>query len=406
LESESELPPPKRLFTVSRFLFLGLLGGLLFVLAWNTVSEARPLNADSAVQSGGAGAFLMAGVGLWVGLIGAFQFTLLKCVFFAFDPEEFQDYTRTHARFSERVKVLSNALDRTWFTLFGGWLFSSLLFILSGFAYLILWQGDGTGWPVAYCAATLLVLVLLLYFCGELLPAVLAVRNLKALTPVSVLMLRFWSLALAPLILPFVHLLRGAVRLRGHDISERFKPLMVETRLLALISASRVNVSLEEDEREMIDHVLEFGQSTAGDIMTPKSGIVGFDTDTPQDEALAIMRETPRSRVLVYNGSFNNIVGVLHTKQILLNPDSDYHEQLHPPLFVEEDTDLVELLAVIRAERTQLAIVLDRWGTTRGVVTFDDLLGAIVGPATHEEEEEEAPSDSTLPTAEPQGGTL
>jgi CBS domain containing-hemolysin-like protein len=53
-----------------------------------------------------------------------------------------------------------------------------------------------------------LVLVLLLYFCGELLPAVLAVRNLKALTPVSVLMLRFWSLALAPLILPFVHLLR------------------------------------------------------------------------------------------------------------------------------------------------------------------------------------------------------
>jgi CBS domain containing-hemolysin-like protein len=84
---------------------------------------------------------------------------------------------------------------------------------------------------------------------------------------------------------------------------------MVETRLLALISASRVNVSLEEDEREMIDHVLEFGQSTAGDIMTPKSGIVGFDTDTPQDEALAIMRETPRSRVLVYNGSFNNIVG-------------------------------------------------------------------------------------------------
>jgi hypothetical protein len=140
LESESELPPPKRLFTVSRFLFLGLLGGLLFVLAWNTVSEARPLNADSAVQSGGAGAFLMAGVGLWVGLIGAFQFTLLKCVFFAFDPEEFQDYTRTHARFSERVKVLSNALDRTWFTRFGGWLFSSLLFILSGFAYLILWQ--------------------------------------------------------------------------------------------------------------------------------------------------------------------------------------------------------------------------------------------------------------------------
>jgi len=66
--------------------------------------------------------------------------------------------------------------------------------------------------------------------------------------------------------------------------------------------------------------------------------------------------------------------------------------------------DLVELLALIRSEHTQLAIVLDRWGTTMGVVTFDDLLGAIVGPAAGEEEDESVPPVATLPVGESQGG--
>ncbi len=404
LESESELPPQKRPFRVSRFLFPGLFGALMVLLVSNSVSEARPLDNDPSVQTERFFSYLAAVIGLLAGLAGAFQFTLLKCVFFAFDPDEFQDYTRTHSRFSERLHGLRNSLDRTWFTILGGWLLSDLLFILSGFSLLIFMQSGGS-WPLVYSMIALMGLVFILYFFGELLPAVFAVRNLKALTPASVTAIRFWNLALSPLILPFVRLLRGAVRLRGHEISERFKSLMVETRLLSLISASRVNVSLEEDEREMIDHVLEFGQSSAGDIMTPKSGIVGFDTSIPQAEALEIMRGTPRSRVLVYDGSLNDIVGVLHTKQILLNPDSDYHQQLHAPLFVEEDMDLVELLALIRSERTQLAIVLDRWGTTMGVVTFDDLLGAIVGPAANEEEDKESVlPDPSLPVAESQGG--
>jgi CBS domain containing-hemolysin-like protein len=404
LESESELPPHKKFPSVVRFIFAGFFAGLMVLLLWNSVSEARPpLNADPSVSASCFLSFLVVGLGLGIGLVGAFHFTLLKCVFFAFDPEEFQDYMRLHTRFAERLRVLSASLDRTWFTLLGGWLLSGLLYILSGFSFLILVQNSGS-WPCAYSLSLLLALVLLFYFFGELLPSVFAVRNLKALTPASVAVLKFWSVALAPLILPLVRLLRGTARLRGHEISERFKSLTVETRLLSLISASRVNVSLEEDEREMIDHVLEFGQSTAGDIMTPKSGIVGFDTSTSQAEALEIMRGTPRSRVLVYDGSLNDIVGVLHTKQILLNPDSDYHLQLHDPLFVEEDMDLVELLALIRSEHTQLAIVLDRWGTTMGVVTFDDLLGAIVGPAAGEEEGESVPPVAPLPVVESPGG--
>jgi CBS domain containing-hemolysin-like protein len=404
LESESELPPKQILFPVGRLFFLGLFGGLMLLLAWNAVTQASPLSNDHPpVETESLFSFLTAIIGWGVGLAGAFQFTLIKCVFFAFDPEDFQDYMRAHPLFGERLRALQNSLDRTWFTLLGGWLLSAFLFILSGFSFLILMQSRGS-WPSAYSLATLLAFVLLLYFFGELLPAVLAVRNLKSLTPVSVAVLKFWSIVFIPCVSPFVRLLRGVARLRGHEISERFKSLTVETRLLSLISASRVNVSLEEDEREMIDHVLEFGQSTAGDIMTPKNGIVGFDTSTPQEEALAIMRSTPRSRVLVYDGSLNDIVGVLHTKQILLNPDSDYHLQLHEPLFVEENMDLVELLALIRSEHTQLAIVLDRWGTTMGVVTFDDLLGAIVGPAGNEEDKASAQPESILPVVVPQGG--
>ncbi len=333
--------------------------------------------------------------GLVLGILGSAHFTILQHSFFSLDNDALRALNRHRHRLARVILRLRRDLARTWFTLLVGEIAFKLLLGLSvtaaGLNFLGGWFFEpamgvwrlqaGFASVLLLCVvATLLVLIL-----SEIAPNIITARWLRQIVPEAARWIRFWTRLFWPVTLLPLVLVRAGARARHEDIAERFENLEVEKRLLTLVGIGDVDVDLEEEEREMIDHVLEFGQSTAGDIMTPRSEMIGFDVELNQEQALDFMRATDVSRVLVYKASFDEIVGVLHRKHLMLDPTTDYHNQIRPALFVEDEMDLIDLLALMRAERAQLVIVLDDYGSTRGIVTLDDLLDAIVGQIPMEE---------------------
>jgi CBS domain containing-hemolysin-like protein len=157
-----------------------------------------------------------------------------------------------------------------------------------------------------------------------------------------------------------------------------------EEEFKTLITGSDLSGGLEEDERELITSVVEFGSTCVGEIMTPRSRLFALPDDTPHGEILQQMRRCKFSRVLVYQESLDQIRGLLHVKEVLLNPATDYHELLRKPLVVPERKGLMDLLREFRRRRLHLAVVCDEFGRTAGVVTMQDLLEQIVGEMTDE----------------------
>ncbi len=372
-------------------------------------SRIAPLTESPVVRNAHfPWAVIIAGVIL--GIIGSAHFTILQHSFFSLDNDALRALNRHRHRLARVILRLRRDLARTWFTLLIGEIAFKLLLGLSVTAAGVNFLGGWTFNPVSgqwsiqpgfialsllCCMATLLVLVL-----SEITPNIITARWLRQIVPEAARWIRFWARLLWPVTIIPLGLIRAAARMRHEDITERFENLEVEKRLLTLVGIGDVDVDLEEEEREMIDHVLEFGQSTAGDIMTPRSEMIGFDVELNQEQALDFMRSTDVSRCVIYKASFDEIVGVLHRKHLMLDPDTEYHNQIRPALFVEDDMDLIDLLALMRTERAQLVIVLDDYGSTRGIVTLDDLLDAIVGQIPLDEFPEQPESETELETIE------
>lgn len=221
---------------------------------------------------------------------------------------------------------------------------------------------------------------------GEALPISLAARHpdtfARRATPF--LVVAIW--VLAPLRLPFVRLTVRLLRLRLTP-QEVDKSIQEEEEFKSLLSASEVVGILEQDEREMIDGVFEFAETTAEEIMTPRTDIEGYPVSTPQEALLESLRQSPFSRVVVYEDTLDHIVGVLAAKDALLNPDTPWVKYSRPPLVVSAAMELDELLTQFKRTRSHLAVVVDEYGGTAGIVTLHDLVEEIVGEIPEEEQE-------------------
>jgi len=318
-----------------------------------------------------------------LGLGGSALFTVLHYALFALDSDEILQLRRSDPSGAQLLQRLRTDLDHTWVALMTGAILFNLLLALSIRSVLLNMSNHRGLAPSVMAAVVAIAAVLVL---GEVLPGLLAARSLKTLAPLSSRCIRVWRFLLVPISAPPLAVLRFFGRISGVNAEDRRRALEVEKRLLVLVGLGKVDVTLEEEEREMIDHALEFGQKTAGEIMTPRDKIAGSDTSASQDEVLRMMRETPRTRVVVYDGSLDHVEGVLHTKKILLHPHIDYHRFIDAPLFVPEDMDLIDLMALMKRQRCHIVVVLDHLGLAIGLVSMHDLLEALVGEIPEQEE--------------------
>ena len=152
---------------------------------------------------------------------------------------------------------------------------------------------------------------------------------------------------------------------------------------------------LTPPERQMLRNLLDFGDQTAGDICVTRGDIVAVPSTLSFDELIRAFAEAGHSRLPVYGESLDHVVGMIHVKDVFVanfdpTRDRSISALMREPLFVPESMGVIELLARMRAERTHLAIVVDEFGGTEGLVTIEDVVEEIVGDIEDEHDEAEA----------------
>jgi putative hemolysin len=198
-----------------------------------------------------------------------------------------------------------------------------------------------------------------------------------------------WALRLSPLARGVSLLMRPLLilpaRLSNRGASEAQQLVTItETELRSFVDASQRQGVLEQDERQMIFSIFEFGDTLVREIMVPRIDIYALDVDTPIDEAAIALLESGYSRVPVYKEAIDNILGLLYAKDLLRvgrtpQPVKSLRELLRPANFVPESKKLDDLLAEMQAGRIHIAIIVDEYGGVAGLVTMEDMMEEIVG---------------------------
>ncbi len=174
------------------------------------------------------------------------------------------------------------------------------------------------------------------------------------------------------------------------------KPFITEDELKTIVNVSHEEGLLAMGEKEMIHNVVEFGDTLVRDVMVPRRDMVAIELSADFDQVLTVIKEEQYSRIPVYQQTIDNIVGVLYVKDLVLyhmhqqEPSSFKVEDcLRKPYHTFEFIPVTQLFEVMRKNRTHLAIVLDEYGSTAGIVTMEDLVEEIVGDISDEYDHKE-----------------
>jgi putative hemolysin len=228
---------------------------------------------------------------------------------------------------------------------------------------------------------------------GELIPKRLALTNPERIASAVAIPLDWLSRAAKPVVATLGAINRGVLRLLG--IKDDARSAISEEEIRLLVTESHEQGVIDADERKMMNRVLKLGDRTAESLMTPRVRIVWLDAAASFDDNLATMREHAYSRYPVYRGSDADVLGVLEVKSLLdrLNETApDLFRELREPLFVSESTSALKLLEIFREEQQSFALVVDEYGDVSGMVTVNDLMGAVMGRIqSPEDEHHEAP---------------
>lgn len=215
---------------------------------------------------------------------------------------------------------------------------------------------------------------------GELVPKRLALTNAEGIASRVAIPLDLLSRAAKPAVAALGAINRGVLRMLG--IRDDARNAITEEEIQLLVSESHEQGLIDDDERNMMQRVMRLGDRTVESIMTPRTRIVWLDANASFQENLSEMRETPYSRYPVYRGSDADVLGLLEVKSLLDRLEErapDLFKTLRPALFVSESTHALKLLEIFREEQQSLALVVDEYGEITGMVTVNDLMGAVVG---------------------------
>ena len=237
------------------------------------------------------------------------------------------------------------------------------------------------------------VMVGLLTVLGEVLPMTLAVEHPEAFSKIVSRPVTWLSMILTPVRIVLGSLTAVTLRLVGSE-RPRGEPEISEEELRTLVDVGAREGVVDRTEREMIHGVFELEDTLARELMVPRPDMICIDVTTPRDQILPTLREHLYSRFPVYEGSLDQIVGILYTKDLLpyhagLPADFELRAHLHPPYFVPESKRADALLREFQAKKLHMAVVVDEYGDTAGLVTLEDLLEELVGEIRDEFDDDE-----------------
>jgi CBS domain containing-hemolysin-like protein len=188
---------------------------------------------------------------------------------------------------------------------------------------------------------------------------------------------------------------RGMRHLIFGDESEPTLREEIEEAIDEAEEARPIAGDLSPAERQMLRNLLHFGEQTAGDICVTRGDIISVPSSISFDDLVRAFADAGHSRLPVYGESLDDVIGMIHIKDVFVasvdaNRDRSLAALMRDPLFVPESMGVIELLARMRQQRTHLAIVVDEFGGTEGLVTIEDVVEEIVGDIEDEHDEAEA----------------
>lgn len=238
-------------------------------------------------------------------------------------------------------------------------------------------SSSGLGVGIATGVMTLLILIF-----GEITPKSLSSQNAQKIAllvahPISIIVIIF-----SPIVTILMFITNGLIKLVGGN-PETNKPFITADELKTIVTVSHEEGVLETEEKQMIYNVFDFGNSCAKDIMIPRTDMIAIDVELGYKEILELYKEEQFSRMPVYEESNDHIIGILHIKDLILS-DVDptqfkIKDYLREAYFVHEFKASDELFKEMRTEKIGIAIVLDEYGGTAGIVSMEDLIEEIVG---------------------------
>jgi CBS domain containing-hemolysin-like protein len=235
------------------------------------------------------------------------------------------------------------------------------------------------------------VLTLLILLFGEITPKTLASIHAEKMALSYANVIYGLMLVLTPVIFIVGKLGNGVMYLLRIDPHAR-PSAMTEHELRTLVNVSQEDGVIEREEKQMIYNVFDFGDSSAKDVMIPRIDMTFVDVNSTYEELMEIFREDRHTRFPVYEENTDNVIGIINIKDLILYPkDQPFSMQkiLREPYFTYEYKATADLLVEMRKASVNLAIVLDEYGSTAGLVTLEDLLEEIVGEIRDEYDEDE-----------------
>jgi putative hemolysin len=320
--------------------------------------------------------------GLIAFALASFFFALAESALFALTPWQLHQLRKqSPTREPIVVHLLSQPQDLLATIVLGNTLSNAALI---GITLLTLFS---LGWSSGIQLAVALGLFFMILVGCEVIPKTLAVRGPDR-----------WSARIAPtmaLLLGLTRPLHRLAQIVNHFLlrsmvrhPETPQHLLSDDEYRELLELACQRGTIAEAEKEMISQIIHLDRLTVGDVMKPRSQVACISDDLSMEDMITAVRRHQHRRLPIYDDAPDTIVGILNTRSLLLDPERDLADAIEFPSFVPESMNLLQLLGSFQRQGRAMAVVLDEYGTTAGLVTVEDILERILGPILDEGEAE------------------
>jgi len=232
---------------------------------------------------------------------------------------------------------------------------------------------------VAISVGTILLISVVL---GELVPKRLAIVRPELIATAVAIPMRFLATVAKPAVVMLAWCTEVLFKLFPFKHGEEND--VTEEEIKMLVAESHEQGVIDVDERNMVNRVLNLGDRSVDSLMTPRPRMVWLDTEASLEKNLLVLRDTPFSRYPVYRGNDKEVLGVVQSKSLLISladgRKPELFKHIVPPLYVPESSKAMQLLGEFRDAEAEFAFVVDEYGDIQGMVTLNNLMGAVFGP--------------------------
>src|SRR5690606_15697840 len=278
-----------------------------------------------------------------------------------------------------------------------GWVGESAMhhIIEKMFIYFEIAAEQSTITTVSLVISFLIITVMHIVF-GELIPKSIAIRKAEATTMAIAVPLRVFYTVFKPFIWTMNHMSNAVLRLmKIHPASEHEIHSTEELQLLVKQSAD--SGEIQEENYEIIKNAFDFTDHSAKQIMVPRQNILSIDIEDPIEEVINQIMDSGYSRIPVYKDSIDNVIGIFYTKEIIREyvrskgniTHLDLERLMREAFFVVGSKKISDLMKIFQQKKQHLAVVIDEFGGTEGIITLEDILEELVGEIQDEEDDEE-----------------